>query len=127
MKTKINRILEVILGLILLAFGLNKFLGFMSMPEMPEPANALMGALMQSGYMIPMIAVTEIVVGVLLLTGFFRALALVLLAPLSVNIILFHLALAPAAILPALIVAGLNLYLLFVHIAAYRPLFQRRA
>ncbi|MFP4283827.1 MAG: DoxX protein [Opitutales bacterium] len=127
MKDKIDRIVEVVLGLILLIFGLNKFIGFMSMPEMPEPAGNFMGALAQSGYMMPVIAITELAVGALLVSGFYRALALVLLAPLSVHLILFHLALAPATILPALIVAALNVYLLFKHINAYRPLLQQRA
>lgn len=126
MKHKINLVLRVLLGLILLTFGLNKFLQFMPMPDMPEPAGELMGAFMASGYLMKMIAVTEIVTGVLLISGFFVPLALVLLAPLSVNIILFHIFLAPAAILPGLIVATLNLYLLFVYKKRYDPLLRPR-
>lgn len=38
MKDKINLVLRVLLGLILLTFGLNKFFQFMPMPDMPEPA-----------------------------------------------------------------------------------------
>lgn len=126
MKHKINLVLRILLGLILLTFGLNKFFPFMPMPDMPEPAEELMGALMASGYIMPMIAVTEILTGVLLIFGLFVPLALVLLAPLSVNVILFHLFLAPAAILPALVVATLNLYLLFAYKKRYDPILRPR-
>lgn len=126
MKNKVNLVLRVLLGLILLTFGLNKFFNFMPMPDMPEPAGELMGAFMASGYIMPMIAITEIVTGTLLLLGMFVPLALVLLAPLSVNIILFHIFLAPAAILPGLIVAALNLYLLIAYRKRYEPILRPR-
>lgn len=121
---KVTLVIRIVLGLMLLIFGLNKFMGFMEMPEMPEAAGSFMGALVQSGYMMPLIGLTEIVTGALLLSGFFVPLAAVLLAPLSLNIILFHLALAPAAIVPGLIVFVLNLYLLFAFKPAYSALLQ---
>lgn len=125
MKRKINIALRVILGLMLLTFGLNKFFNFMPMPEMAEPAQEFMGALVESGYMMPMIATTEIVSGTLLLLGLFVPLALLLLAPLSVNVILFHLFLDPSTILFALIVALLNLYLLIVYRRHYYPILKQ--
>ena len=124
MKTKIEMGLRIVLGLILVVMGLNKFIGFLPMPEMPEAAGALMGAFAESGYIMPMVGQVELVVGVLLLAGFFVPLALVLLAPLSVNIILFHLFLDPVGIFMGLLVAALNLYLLFVHIDRYKPMLR---
>jgi len=123
-KTKL--ILRVLLGLFLFVFGLNKFLQFMAMPDMPKAASEFMGALMGSGYVMPMVAITEIATGALLVSGMFVPLALVLLAPLSVNIVLFHLVLAPAAIAPAAAVAILNVALLFMHIEAYRPMLKAK-
>ena len=49
-----------------------------------------MGALMDTGYLWPLIKVTEIVCGVLLILGMFVPLALVVLAPVVLNILLFH-------------------------------------
>ena len=123
-KPKIRSIAQVALGLLVLFTGVNKFAKFMSMPEMPEAATAFMRALADTGYMMPLIALTEIVVGVLLVAHLWSALALLLLAPVSVNIILFHLALAPGSILLGLVVAFLNLYLLFVYKDAYAPLLR---
>lgn len=120
MKNKIDTVLQILLGVFLIIMGLNKFLGFMPAPSMPESAQNMMGALAASGYMLPLIGITEIVVGILLVARSWAALGLLLLAPLSVNIVLFHLALAPAGILMGLIVFVLNVYFLFL----YKPKFE---
>lgn len=127
MKTT-TLVARLLLGAVLLVFGLNKFLLFLPAPELPPAASNFFGALIQSGYIMPMVAVTEITVGVMLLSGLFVPLALVLLAPLSVNIILFHLSLAPAldAMAPAILVAALNLFLLFRHKGSYGMLLKPR-
>ncbi len=126
MKKKIDIGARIVLGLILLAFGLNKFLQFMPMPEMPEAAGALMGAFMEAGYIMPMIAIVEVVIGIMLLAGLFVPLALLLLVPLSVNIILFHVFLDPAGMAAGLIVFVLNVYLLFTYLDRYKPILRAR-
>jgi uncharacterized membrane protein YphA (DoxX/SURF4 family) len=126
MKAKIDLVLRLLLGLAMLVFGLNKFIGFMAPPELPEAAGSLMGAFVESGYMMPLIALTEIVTGALLLSGFFVPLALVLLAPVTVNIVLFHLVLAPGGIAPGLVLFIINVYLFFVYIDAYWPLLRAK-
>ncbi len=110
---------RLLLGLILLVFGLNGFFHFMTYPEMSQEAYALMGALSDAGYFFPLIGGLEIIVGLALLTNRWTALALVLLAPLSVHIILFHLVLHLPSIGPALVVFLLNLYLLFANKPKY--------
>lgn len=124
MTRKINLILQIILGLFLLVMGLNKFIPaeLVPMPEMSEPAAEAMAAFAATGYIMPMVAITEIVVGVLLLVRLCVPLAFVLLAPLSVNIVLFHLFLDPATILFAAMVATLNLAFLVVYRRKYLPL-----
>ncbi len=119
MKTKIDLIFRILLGVILLIFGLNNFIQFMPMPEPPESAGKLLWAFAESGYIFPMIGVVKIVVGLLLLINRYVALSLLLLAPFSVNIILFHLVLDPKGIAAALIVTALNIYLLFVNKVKY--------
>lgn len=126
MKPKIDLVLRLILGLAMFVFGLNKFIGFMAPPELPEAAGNLMGAFVQSGYMMPLIAIVEIVTGALLLSGLFVPLALVLLAPVTVNIVLFHAALAPGGIGLGLVLFVINVYLFFAHIDAYRPLLRAK-
>src|SRR4051794_25031235 len=82
---------RVLMGLVFFVFGLNGFLHFIPQPKtMPEGAAAFGGALMKTGYMFPMIFVTQVLVGALLLSNRFVPLALALIAPVVVNIIAFH-------------------------------------
>lgn len=120
---KAQLILRYLLGIALLVFGLNKFLGFMPPPELPQAAGQFMGALAATGYMFPLIGSVELLVGVLLFSRLSTPLALVLLLPISVNIVCFHVFLAPESIAPAALIAGLNLVLLFMNKAAYKELF----
>lgn len=86
---------RVVLGLIFTVFGLNGFLRFLPMPELNAEAGAFMGALAAAGYMFPMVKGIEVVSGLLLLSGRFVPLALILLAPILVNIAAFHIVLQP--------------------------------
>ena len=122
MKEKIQLVARLLLGLILFVFGLNFFLQFMPQGKMSEEAYALLGALNDAGYFFPLIGGLQILVGLALLAGRWVALALVLLAPLSVHIILFHLFLHPPSIGPGLVFFLLNLYLLFVHKPKYESI-----
>jgi len=83
-------IARVLLGLVFLVFGLNGFLNFLSLRPMPSGlAGQFMGALFVSHYYW-VIAALQVVGGVLLLVNRFVPLALVLLGPVVVNIILYH-------------------------------------
>ena len=122
MKEKIQLVVRLLLGFMLFVFGLNVFLHFLPQGKMSEEAYALLGALNDASYFFPLIGGLEILVGLALLAGRWVALALVLLAPLSVHIILFHLVLDPPSIGPGLVVFLLNLYLLFVHKPKYESI-----
>jgi len=123
MNPKLTMVLRILLGLILLVFGANKFLQFMPTPPMEGAPADFMGALFATGYMFPMIAITEIVAGVLLLTNKWTGLALVLTATISVNIVLFHLVLAPSGIAAAALVAVLNAALIYANWGKFKTLF----
>jgi hypothetical protein len=116
------------MGLAFFVFGLNGFLNFIPRPKeaMPEGAAAFAGALMKTGYMFQFIAGTQLVVGVMLLLNLFVPLALVLILPVLLNIIAFHLFLQPAGFAPGLILMALELYLAWVYRKAYRPILKMR-
>ena len=123
MNSKLTMVLRLLLGLILLVFGANKFFQFMPMPPMEGPPADFMGALGNTGYMFPLIALTEIVAGVLLLFNKWKGLALIFASIISVNIVLFHLALAPAGIGLAAVVAILNIILIYANWKKFKTLF----
>ncbi len=106
MKTKGILAARILLGLIFFVFGLNGFFHFLPQPPMSGPPAEFAGALFASGYMFPLIKGTEVLAGILLLSGRLVPLALTVLAPVVVNIVAFHLFLAPAGLgLPLLVVA----------------------
>jgi uncharacterized membrane protein YphA (DoxX/SURF4 family) len=119
---------RILLGLIFFVFGLNGFLNFLPEPSTPLPDRALafFGALMKTGYMIPLIKGTEVVVGILLLANRFVPLALVVVAPVIVNIFLFDTLLAPVGAILASAILTLELYLAWAYRNAYRSLLAWR-
>jgi uncharacterized membrane protein YphA (DoxX/SURF4 family) len=116
------------LGGLFLLFGLNGFFQFLPPPAEPPPpgAMAFVGALVQTGYMLPLIKGTEVLAGLLLLSGRYVPLALTLLAPIVVNIVAFHVVLAPGVgpLLIAFTTLGLGIYLAFAERAVFRPFFR---
>ena len=86
----VTLIARLLLGLIFVVFGLNGFLNFLSMGPMPTGlAGQFIGALFLSHYYW-VVAILQIAGGLLLLANRFVPLALVLLGPIIVNIICYH-------------------------------------
>ena len=121
-------IARVLMGLPLFVFGLNGFLNFIPQPTtpLPEKAMAFAGALVASGYMMPLIAITQLVVGVMLATNRFVPLALALFAPFMVNSVAFHLFLEPSGRVMSGVFMALELYLAWCYRHAFRPMLAAR-
>ncbi len=122
--SKLPMIARILLGLIFVVFGLNGLLDFMQMPPFPEAAGAYLGAMMETGYAWPLLKLTEIAAGLLLLSGRFVPLALLLLAPIVVNITLFHIFLAPSGLPLGIVVLVLMLYLAHAYWPHFRGIFS---
>ena len=119
-------IVRVLLGLMFLVFGLNGFLNFIPAPkDLPPDLVTVSTGLMKGGYM-TVVSATEILVALLLLTNLFVPLALALLAPIVVGIITFHIAIAPATIVPGSVVLVMELYLAWAYRGAFRPMLQAK-
>ncbi len=122
MNSKVTMVLRIILAIPLLVFGLNKFLHFIPMDA--PPTGSFMDALIQTGYMMPLIAISEIIPGLLLLINKWVGLALVWLVPISVNIIIFHMKFDMSSIAPAALIAILNLVLIYAYWGKFKTLFN---
>jgi uncharacterized membrane protein YphA (DoxX/SURF4 family) len=116
------------MGLIFFVFGLNMLLNFIPQPSKPLPdgATAFAGALIKSGYLFQLAAWTEVICGALLLMNRFVPLALAFIAPVVVNIVAFHVFLAPSGLGVAVIVLALNLYLAWAYRRVYRQMLAAR-
>ena len=118
-------VVRVLLGALFLVSGANKLVPFMPMPELPAAAGSFIGALAATGYFLPLLASIEVVMGALLIAGRFVPLALTVLAPVVVQIALFHTVLAPSLGLAAFVL-GAEVYLAWTYRAAYGPVLQAR-
>ncbi len=123
--------LRILLGLIFLASSL---VGLILQPEPPPdfPAGAasFARALDATGYMNPLVTVVQLLSAASLLLNLWMPLMLVVLAPVTVNILLFHVFLTPTMLftsaLPGVVVFVLNVALLWLHRESYRPLLARK-
>ena len=118
-------IARVLLGLMFTFFGLNGFLHFLHMSPPAGLAGQYMAVMTQSHYF-NFVYGLQLLTGILLLAGIFVPLALVLLAPVIVNILLFHALMDPSGILPGAIAAGLWFIVFLGYIRAFQGLFQFR-
>src|SRR4029077_15910824 len=106
-------IARTLLGLIFVVFGSNMFLHFIPMPPPPEgPAREFMTALFLSHYLY-VVGALQLAGGALLLVGRKAPLGLTLLGPIIVNILCFHVLMAPAGLPMAIVVSVLALFLLW--------------
>src|SRR5215470_12607143 len=122
----VTAVVRILLGLMLLVFGLNGFLNFIPAPkDMPQEILTVMGALMKAGYM-TVVSGAEVLIAVLLLANRFVPLALALLAPILVGILTFHIFIAPATIFPGVVVTVMELYLAWAYRGAFRAMLRAK-
>ncbi|MEM7052774.1 MAG: hypothetical protein AAF604_24125 [Acidobacteriota bacterium] len=110
--------LRVLVGGIFLAFGLNGFFSFAPMPELGGDAGALQEILRRQGFT-TVVLVLQIAAGALLLIDRFVPLALIVVAPVLLSLVLFHLFLEPVMLPLILVLAALVIFLFW----SYRPSF----
>lgn len=117
-------ILSRVFGLFWLVFGLNGLFHFFPVPA-PAPEQAyFMEALARSGYALAMVYGCEVIGGLMLVLGGWRPLALLVLAPITANIVLYDLFLNPSGLGIGIAVAVIHGFLLWRSRAAYLPLLQ---
>jgi uncharacterized membrane protein YphA (DoxX/SURF4 family) len=117
-------IARVLLGLLFAFSGVNGLFNLIPPPKdgLPPAAMTLMAAMMQSGYMLKLVFITQLLGGLMLLVGRFVPLGLALLAPVIVNIVCFHLFLEPKGIPVAIVVLLIELYLAWAYRGVFRPM-----
>lgn len=115
----LSTLASVLLGLAFITFGANFFLNFIPMPADPSPADAphklFMAALFPTGYL-TLVKVLEILGGVLVALPKTRNIGLLVLGPIIVNILAFHVFLTKGAGLtdpPVIAIALLSAFVLF--------------
>jgi uncharacterized membrane protein YphA (DoxX/SURF4 family) len=118
---------RVLTGLLFATTGLNGFLMFMPAPDPSTlaPAGvAFSGALYATGYMLQLASGVQLLSGLLLIVGRFVPLALAMLAPMVVNIFLFHVFLEPSGMTMAVLVVAAEIGLAWAYRDRFRPMLK---
>jgi putative oxidoreductase len=118
-------ICRYLLGVAFSVFGLNGFVQFISPAPPPPLAGQFLGALVASHYMVPVFAL-QLVCGLLFLSGRFIPLALTLIAPVIVNILLYHATMDPGGSAPGLVVAACWFVVFLRYRSAFAGIVQQR-
>ena len=118
-------IARILLGLLFVVFGLNGFLNFIHGP-MPTGVAGQYLAVMGGTFYIHFVFVVQLVAGLLLLSGQFVPLALVLLGPVIINILLFHVSMQPSGLPPGLFAAVLWFIVFFGVRKAFAGIFAQK-
>ncbi len=112
------------LGGILLLFGLNEFHGLLGSPQVSEEGAVFIEALRQTGYLYYIVKFIEFSAGLLLISGILVPLANLIVAPILVNIFLFHLFLDLQGMMIAIVMAACSAYLFWEYRAMFKILFK---
>ncbi len=125
---KAKPVLRILLGVLFLIFSLNFFFHFLPMPSPTDPrAQAFMGGLFGTGYFFQFLKVVELVCAIMLITNMYVALALIILAPIVINIFLYHAMLAPEGVPLALFLGLLLAALGYMYRGSYREVLKKKA
>ena len=118
-------IARLLLGLIFFVFGLNFFLHFIPAQLPPGDAGQLMGLMFNHGWFY-FIGLLYVVGGLLLLLGRYVPIGLVLLGPILVIILLFHITFDLKHIGMGLFCAAMEIFLIWAYRSHFRALFSSK-
>lgn len=123
MKKNVLFVISLLFGLMFINSGLNKFFNYMPMPkDMPEELTKLMTAFVSIKWLLPLIAVAEIIGGILVILPKYRALGAIIIFPVMMGILLTHIINAPSGLPIALVLLVINLWLIVENRKKYLPM-----
>ena len=116
-----------LLGLMFLVFGLNDFLHFIPVKQMPTRAAGQFAQILNSSHYMDVVASIMILSAILFLVNRYVPLGLTLLGPVLVNILLFHILLLPTGIVVGAFATVLWALVAWRNRSAFAGIFAQRA
>ncbi|TXI64276.1 MAG: DoxX family membrane protein [Flavobacterium sp.] len=108
-------IVRVLLGALMLFASISYFFNLGEQPTPTGDMATLMGGLMASKYMFPLVKSIELIAGLMLVSGKFVKLGTILLLPISVNIFLIHTVTQVSDLPVAIFVLAANVFLIYAN------------
>lgn len=119
-------VISLLFGLLFINGGMNKLFHYIPVPEnMPESMVKLTAAFESIGWLMPLIAVVEIIGGIFFITNKYRALGAIVIFPIMVGILLTHTINEPSGLPMALILMAINVWVIFENREKYLPMIEK--
>lgn len=124
MKRIIRFVIYLLFGLMFINSGLNKFFNYMPEPEdgTYEQADVMWAAFLEIGWVFPLVAVIEILSGILFIVPKYRALGAIILFPVMVGIQIMHFTAFKPLIPMGLVLLAIHLWAMYENREKYLPL-----
>ncbi len=120
-------VLRTLMGLIFIASSVVVLAEIVEPPtDLPPKVQTFQDGMEATGYLLYLIKVTELVCGLLLVSGRFVPLASVMIFPITLNIFLYHIFVYTEGLPVAIFLLVVNLVLAYVHRSSYSPLFKAK-
>lgn len=123
MKNKIIFVLSLLFGLMFINAGFNNFFHYMPMPSnMPQKMVDTFNAFITIGWLLPLVAIAEILAGILFIIPKTRALGAIVIFPVMIGILLTNTLTKPSGLPIALVLLAINLWVIFENKNKYLPM-----
>ena len=121
---KFIRTVQIIFGLYLVFTAIMGLFQLAEAPVFNEAATAFMTALFNTGYFFIFLSLVFLIAGIMFIFNKYTAFAAMIIVPITLNILLFHIFLDFSGFWFALIFILINLYFLKLNCEKYKPLFR---
>ncbi|WCL49127.1 DoxX family protein [Leptospira sp. GIMC2001] len=119
-------VVRILLGFIFTASSIVVLFDLVPQPELTGTMKTFNDGIKASGYLMPLVKITELVCGISLLVGRFVPLSLIVIAPVTVNILMVHIFIDTEGLPIAVLLTLGNLFLAYVYREKYKGLFDSK-
>lgn len=114
-------IVRLLMGLLFIFASVVVLFKLVPQPELSGNAKIFMDGVNASGYLLPLIKITELLCGIAFVSGRLVPLATVVIAPVVVNIFLFHAFVDTSGLPVAIFLVLGSLFLVYAYFERYKP------
>jgi uncharacterized membrane protein YphA (DoxX/SURF4 family) len=125
MKNKIQFVLALLFGLLFINAGLNKLFNYLPIPpDLSEEVLKDFGAMQEIIWLMPLLALSEIIGGILIVIPKTRALGAIIVLPAMVGILLNHIYVDRSGLIMAVILAAILGWVIYDNKEKYLPMIR---
>ena len=119
-------IVRVLMGLLFLFASISVLFNLIPQPELTGNTKTFMDGINASGYLLKLIKITELLCGIAFVSGYFVPLATVVIAPIIINIFLFHAFVDTQGLPVGIFLVLANIFLAYANWDKFKPLLEAK-